>query len=72
MISLFKTLIDIITSVLEFVGHTIYSLFVLLSHIPEYVSFIVSSINVLPNVIVPFAIASISIYVVFLILGRNS
>lgn len=71
MIDALRSLLDIVVSLLEFVGHSVYSLFVLLTNIPQYVSFLTASINVLPSVIVPFAIASVSIYVVFLVLGRN-
>lgn len=71
MIQLFQSIVETISAVVSFFIHSITSLFNLLGHIPQYVAFMTSSINVLPAVIIPFAIASVSIYVVFLVLGRN-
>lgn len=71
MIQLLQSIVEVVTSVVSFVIHSITSLFNLLSHIPQYVSFMATSINVLPSVIIPFALASVSVYVVFLVLGRN-
>lgn len=71
MIELFKSFLNIVSSLLSFVIHSITSLFNLFAHIPQYVAFMTTSINVLPSVIIPFAIASVSVYVVFLVLGRN-
>ena len=72
MIGLLRSIVDTITAVLGFFVHTVTSLINLLAHIPTYVDFLVTSIGFLPAIIMPFAIASVSIYVVFLILGRNS
>lgn len=71
MIEGLRSLLDIIGSLLEFIGHSITSLFDLISNIPTYTVFLINSINVLPSVIIPFAIASVSLYVVFLITGRQ-
>lgn len=71
MISLLQSIVDTITSLVSFVIHTIDSMLNLIAHIPSYVSFLTVSIGYLPTIIMPFAIASISIYVVYLILGRN-
>lgn len=72
MISLLRSIVDTITAVIGFVVHTVTSLINLLLHIPTYVDFLVTSIGFLPQIIIPFAIATVSIYVVFLILNRGS
>lgn len=71
MIKLLQAIVDTITSVIGFVIHTVESLINLIAHIPTYVSFLTVSIGYLPTIIMPFAIASVSLYVVLLILGRN-
>lgn len=54
----------------SFVVSTLQSLFVLLSNIPSYINFLVNTFTIVPAIILPFLLASISIYVVYLILGR--
>lgn len=71
MISLLQSIVDFITSVFMLIGNTFASLFNLFLHIPTYVSFLATSIGFLPQMILPFAMASISIYVVFLVLNRG-
>lgn len=71
MISLLQSIVDTVTSLVQFVIHTFDSLLNLLAHIPTYVSFLTVSIGYLPSMIIPFAIASVSIYVVFLVLNRG-
>lgn len=71
MISLLQSIVDTIVSLVGFLIHSVESLINLIAHIPSYVSFLTVSIGFMPTIIMPFAIASISIYVVFLILGRK-
>lgn len=71
MIALLQSFIDSIIAVANFFWHTISSLFIFITHIPVYLTFIVSSLSVLPAVIVPFAIVSIYIYVMYFILSRE-
>lgn len=72
MIGLLRAIVDVITSLVTFVINTIMSLLNLIAHIPTYVDFLVTSVGFLPAQVLPFCIASISIYVVFLILNRGS
>lgn len=72
MITLLQSIVDTIVSLVGFVIHTVESLINLIAHIPSYVSFLTVSIGYLPTMIMPFAIASVSIYVVFLILNRGA
>lgn len=71
MIKLLQSIVDTITSVISFLIHTIQSLINLFLHIPTYVDFLVTSIGLLPTIIIPFALASVSVYVVFIILNRG-
>ena len=71
MLNLLSNIIDIITTLITFIFNTIMSFINLISNIPTYTTFLISSINVLPVVLIPFATVSISLYVVLLIMGRN-
>ena len=72
MISLLQSIVDTITSLIGFVIHSIESLINLIAHIPSYVSFLTVSIGYLPTIVMPFCIASISIYVIFLVINRST
>lgn len=71
MITLLQSIVDTVVSLVAFLLHSIESLLNLLLHIPSYVSFLTVSLGYLPSLVLPFALASVSIYVVFLVLGRN-
>lgn len=71
MLDLLRTIVNSITSFFNLTVHTIYSLFYFLFKIPTYISFFIDSLDLLPAVIVPFAIASIYIYVMYFILSRE-
>lgn len=71
MIGLLQSIVDIVTSLVNFLVNIITSFVNLLGHIPTYTAFLISSVSYLPTVILPFALASISIYVIFLILNRG-
>lgn len=71
MLNLLRSLLEIVTNVIEFVISFIVSLTTLLLNIPKYLSFLTNNITTLPNIVIPFATASISLYIVYLILGRN-
>lgn len=71
MIDLLRSIVDTISALIGFVINIVTSLINLLLHIPTYVDFLITSIGFLPSIILPFAVASISIYVVFLLLNRG-
>lgn len=70
MLAILRSILETIVALVSFVNHTFTSLITLIAHIPQYTAFLVSSINVLPAVIIPFAIASITLGAVLFILGR--
>ena len=72
MITLLQSIVDTVVSLVGFLIHSIGSLLNLVAHIPSYVSFLTVSIGYLPTIIMPFCIASITIYVVFLIINRKA
>lgn len=72
MIEILTSLLDIIVSLVTFVINTIMSLIALISTIPQQVAFLTSAINTLPNFVLPYATAFISINVILFIVGRKS
>lgn len=71
MIDLIQSIVDVLTSIVNFVWNTLVSFITLLGHIPTYVDFLVSTFSHLPTAVMPFCIASVSVYVLFVVLGRN-
>lgn len=70
MLQLLSSFADTIVSLVRLVISTLTSFTNLIANIPQYVSFLTSSIGFLPDIIVPFAIATVSILVVLFIIGR--
>ncbi len=71
MLNLLSQIATVISSIIQFVIHAITSLLNFILLIPTYITFIISSINVLPSVLIPFAIASIWVTAYLFIIGRN-
>lgn len=71
MIALFQNVYALIVALVQFVINSLQSLYVFIVNIPNYINFIISSISVLPNVLIPFCTISIYLAVVLLLLGRN-
>lgn len=70
MLSLLSNIVNTLTAIVSFVIHSFVSLINLLVKIPTYISFMISAINLLPAVIVPFCIASVYICYVLFVLNR--
>lgn len=71
MLNLFSSFIDIVVTVVTLLINTIKSFVNLIDNIPTYKLFLISSINVLPMILIPFATISISLYIILFVLGRN-
>lgn len=71
MINILRSMLDTLIAIVSFVIHTFTSLFDLLKRIPELVSIVTASIGFLPDVIMPFALASLSILIVLFVLNRK-
>lgn len=67
----FGGIFDIISTLLNLVITTITSLVQLIINIPTYVTLLITSVNVLPSFIIPFALAFISLVVVQYIVGKR-
>lgn len=70
MLSGLSSLLDTLSALGSFLIHTFESLITLVTHVPQYTAFITSAITVLPSIVIPFALASISLGAVLFILGR--
>lgn len=71
MLNLLSQIANTIIAIVSFFVHSIESFINLLLHLPAYVTFLTQSIAFLPAILIPFAAASISIYIVLMIVGRN-
>ena len=71
MLNMLMSLVDMITTLFNFIVSTIASILALITNIPSYVAFIVSSVNVLPSFIIPFAVAFVTLIVVQYIANRR-
>lgn len=79
MIKLFQTfmqgiadLFGTIVTVFRFGINLLSSLLTFLTHLPQYVSFALNSVNVLPDTLIPFAVAAVSIYFVLRLINRSA
>lgn len=72
MINILQSFLNTVTSVVQFVIHSIQSFFNLLTAIPKFTGYLFNVINtIVPDILKPFIILAIIISVVLLILGRN-
>lgn len=71
LLSLLDGIVSFLESIGRFVVSSFNSLMTLLTNIPNYLLFLFNSLQVVPNVVFPFLLASISIYVIYLVLGRE-
>lgn len=72
MFKFFDWLVDIITALVDFLWTLIKGLIQLISLIPSGVTALTNSIGLLPSLFVGFATATITISVIFILVGRNS
>ena len=72
MINLFNSVVQSISLVIQFLGHTISSLVVLITQIPTYINFLLSSITFMPVLVNPFIVASLACIVMLFIVNRGA
>ncbi len=72
MLSILKSIAEVIVTAVNLVVHIITSFVNFILNIPQYTTFLISSINILPSVFIPFIVASISIYVIYLLINREA
>lgn len=72
MIDILRSLLNTITSVVEFFTHAISSFVNLLMAIPRFTAYIFALVNgMIPDILKPFIILSVLVGIILLILGRN-
>lgn len=72
MLNVLSSIANTIVSLLKFVIHSFQSILNLLGHIPQFVAVLTTGVGTLPVLILPFALASISLSVVLFVLNRNN
>lgn len=72
MLSLLRSIVEIIINLVEFVIQFITSFIDFFTHLPQYLSFLFNNITTLPSLVIPFVTASISIYIILFLLGRST
>ena len=70
MLDLLSSFGNTLVSLITLLVSSISSFVNLISNIPTYITFLTSSIGFLPDLVIPFAIATVSLYVVLFIIGR--
>lgn len=71
MFGFFDWLVDLISSLVSFLFQTCIGLLRLLSLIPTAVRVLTNAVGFLPSIVAAFAAATITISVIFIILGRE-
>lgn len=72
MFGFFDWVISTVGAVFSFLWQTINGLLRLIGLLPQAVTMLTSSIGYLPSILAAFATATITISVIFIIVGRNS
>lgn len=72
MFKFFDWIVNTISSLLEFLWSIIKGLIQLISLIPTAVNMLTTSIGVLPSLFIGFATATITVSVIFILVGRES
>lgn len=70
MLNILSSFINTMMSIVNYMVNAVNNLINLFSHIPAYVTFLTTSVAVLPSFIIPYAICAIGICVVLFIIGR--
>ncbi len=70
MIKLLSSIVNTISSIVSFIVSSIQAFTNILLNIPNYLTFISTSIGFMPTIFIGFLLATISIYVVFFIIDR--
>lgn len=70
-ISGFSQLILSVVSLIKFIIHAVTSLVQFIANLPRFITFATTSLGVLPTVLIPFALAGVSIYFVLRLINRE-
>lgn len=71
MLTMLKSIVGLIVSLVEFIVNSFVSLITFITNIPTYFNFISVLLSVLPSIILPFAVAGVSLTIVAMLIRRN-
>lgn len=71
IVDFFKALGEIISSIVEFIVDLFTGLFEFFKQLPEYVGTVEEYIELLPDLVIPFAVMVLAAQLIFLIIGRR-
>lgn len=71
IINFFKSLWDTITALIDLVINLVSGLFQFIANLPTFISYLTKTIAILPGWLLPFCTISITVSVLFIILGRG-
>ena len=71
MIQLLQSIVDAISTIFELIISAVKSLVVLIGYIPSYLVYLRSFIQYLPAVFLPFFAITISLWLIYFVLGRE-
>lgn len=71
MIDLLQSLVNAVSVIFDLIISSIKSLVTIITYIPGYISYLNSFIQYLPAVFLPFIAISISLWLLYFVLGRE-
>ena len=70
MFSWLKNIWNILKNLVKFATHSVQSIFVLIANIPRFILYITSLLAEIPPIYLAFALVTLTISIVFLIINR--
>lgn len=71
MLNALRGIVEAISAGAQLIINIFTSLISFVIHIPQYALFVTNSLTILPNIVLPFAMASISITIVLFLINRQ-
>lgn len=71
MLAFLNSIVESITTVFSLILHFIGSFLTFFNQLPRSIAFLTTAIGLLPSVLIVFATAAVSVYVLLFILGRQ-
>ena len=71
MLNLLKEIWNIVINIVNFVIHSIQSIFILLANIPRFINYLTAIISEIPSIYQAIMLVTLTISIVFLIINRG-
>lgn len=71
MLNALRGIVEAISAGAQLIINIFTSLISFVTHIPQYALFVTNSLTILPNIVLPFAMASVSITIVLFLINRQ-